>query len=134
MTIQKINITINVSGLIGNINIPKSMQNLNIPKIEEPENYTVLGIDNNDEEILLEYKVSDLTPTFKSAYDLFKNKFTDSSSCQAIIDLEGLNRRIVINKNNSFQDQSNQVILEYNSMTPEEKIILDDFITLNTLL
>ena len=133
MTIQKINITININGLIGSINIPKSMEGLSIPNIEEPENYTVSAINDNDEEIVLEYTVSDLTPTLKSAYDLFKSTFTDSYSCQAIVDLEGLNRRIVINKSNSFQDQSNQIILEYNSMTLENKAVFDNFITVNNI-
>ena len=134
MTIQKINITININGLIGSIKIPKSMDGLNIPNIEEPENYTVSAINDNDEEIVLEYTVSDLTPTLKSAYDLFKSTFTDSDSCQVIVDSEGLNRRVVVNKNNSFQDQRNQVILEYSSMTPEDKVVFDDFIKINTLI
>lgn len=132
MILKKINIQNNIEGLLTFIKLPKSMENFNIPEISEPENYMLI-FDDNGNEIISETKVSDLDINLKSVYDSLMNIFSDAETCQLIVDLENENKRLIINKSNSFVDNSKQSIVEYSDMTTEQKTVLDDFITANSL-
>lgn len=133
MTIKKINITIDANSLIGSIELPKSMIGLNIPTINELENYTVLSLDVDNNEVINDVTVSNLSGSLLASYNDFKNAFITNDVCQVIIDLDNYNKRIIINKSNAFIDISKSTILDYDSMTVEQKNVLDDFITANSI-